>query len=377
MSTSTAANPVFSLAGGTYSGAQTLTITDSSAGSKIYYTLDGSTPTTNSAVYSGPLTIQVSQTVSAFATAPTLFSSPVVSEAYTIQPVYAINFSQGFSLTQARCKFNGSTDLDDFRLQLTDGEPFESGSAFFATPVNIQAFTTNFTFQLSNPVADGITFTIQNLRRLPSAAAAAKVSAMPAFPGAWLSSSIYSTMREKDRTTGIYINGAYPTVPAINLSTTGINLHSGDYMNVSITYDGQDLNMTITDAVTLATWSQSFAVNIPAIAGGNVAYVGFTGGDGLYTASQKVTSWTYIAGPPVNPNYPAGFDTANLTLNGGANLTGRQPDSTDGGAFEARRCFLNIPVNVQQSPPAFKLQLTNGAADGFTFTIRGEHLPVW
>ena len=89
-------------AGGTYAGAQTLTITDKSAGSKIYYTLDGSTPTTNSAVYTGPLTIQVSETVTAFATAPTLFSSSVVSQAYTIQPVYAINFSQGFSLAQGR-----------------------------------------------------------------------------------------------------------------------------------------------------------------------------------------------------------------------------------------------------------------------------------
>ena len=30
------------------------------------------------------------------------------------------------------------------------------------TPVNIQSFTTNFTFQLTNATADGITFTIQN-----------------------------------------------------------------------------------------------------------------------------------------------------------------------------------------------------------------------
>src|SRR5208282_4244937 len=87
----------------------------------------------------------------------------VVSAAYTIQPVYAINFSQGFSLADGPMRFNGSTDLDDFRLQLTDGEQFEEGSAFYATPVNIQAFTTNFTFQLSNPAADGITFTIQNV----------------------------------------------------------------------------------------------------------------------------------------------------------------------------------------------------------------------
>ena len=185
VSTSTAANPVFSLAGGTYSGAQTLTITDKSAGSKIYYTLDGSTPTTNSAVYTGPLTIQVSGDGQRICnTAPTLFSSSVVSQAYTILPVYAINFSQGFSLAQGPMKFNGSTDLDDFRLQITDGEPFESGSAFFATPVNIQSFSTNFTFQLSNPAADGITFTIQNVgpTALNSLLAEEEAWVIPAFP---------------------------------------------------------------------------------------------------------------------------------------------------------------------------------------------------
>ncbi len=371
--TSTAANPVFSLTGGTYAGAQTLTITDSSAGSKIYYTLDGLTPTTSSAVYTGPLTIQVSQTVSAFATAPTLFSSSVVSEAYTIQPVYAINFSQGFSLAQGPMTFNGSTDLDDFRLQLTDGEPFESGSAFFATPVNIQSFTTNFTFQLSNPVADGITFTIQNLAPTALGGGGGDGLGYAGIPrSVAIKFDLYNNSGEGPDSTGIYINGAYPTIPAINLSTTGINLHSGDYMNVTLTYDGQDLNLTITDAVTLATWSQSFPVNIPAIAGGNTAYVGFTGGDGLYTASQKITSWTYIAGPPVNPNYPAGFDTANLTLNGGANLTGGNLTLTDGGAFEARSAFFNIPVNVQQFTTSFNFQLTSPAADGFTFTIQGN-----
>ena len=163
-----------------------------------------------------------------------------------------------------------------------------------------------------------------------------------------------------------------PTIPAINLSTTGINLHSGDYMYVTLTYDGEHLNLTITDAVTLATWSQSFDVNIPAIVGGNTAYAGFTGGDGFYTASQKVTSWTYIAGPPVYPNYPAGFDTANLTLNGGANLTGGNLTLTDGGAFEARSAFFNIPVSVQQFTTNFNFQLINPSADGFTFTIQGN-----
>ena len=61
-----------------------------------------------------------------------------------------------------RLQFNGSTDLDDTRLQLTNGGVDQAGSAFFTTPMNIQSFTTDFTFQLSDATADGITFTIQD-----------------------------------------------------------------------------------------------------------------------------------------------------------------------------------------------------------------------
>ena len=119
MSTTTPANPVFSLAGGTYTGAQTLTITDTTPGAVIYYTIDGPAPTTASAVYTQPLSVSASETVQAVAVAPGLFASSVVSA--TIRSVDTIDFSQGFALAQGPIQFNGSTDLDDFRLQLTNG----------------------------------------------------------------------------------------------------------------------------------------------------------------------------------------------------------------------------------------------------------------
>jgi len=50
------AAPAFSLSGGTYGSAQTVTITDSVAGTVIYYTTDGSVPTTASTQYTGPIT---------------------------------------------------------------------------------------------------------------------------------------------------------------------------------------------------------------------------------------------------------------------------------------------------------------------------------
>ncbi len=281
-STTVPANPVFSLAAGTYTGTQTLTITEATSGAVVYYTVDGSAPTTASLVYTHPLTIYASQTVQAIAIfpGPTPNFVSVVSAAYTILPAGAFNFSSGFTLADGPIQFNGSTDLDDFRLQLTNGGTDEAGSAFYATPVNIQQFTTNFTFQLSNPAADGITFTIQNNSPTSLGGFGGELGYGSIPNSVAIKFDLYNNAGEGSDSTGLYIDGVAPTVPAINLSATGINLHSGDYFNTTLTYDGSNLTLTLTDAITLATWSHVFVVNIPAIVGGNTAYVGFTGGTG-------------------------------------------------------------------------------------------------
>ena len=64
---SNVATPVFSPSGGRYAEAQTVTITCETAGATIYYTLDGSAPTTASAVYTSPLTISETTTLKAMA----------------------------------------------------------------------------------------------------------------------------------------------------------------------------------------------------------------------------------------------------------------------------------------------------------------------
>ena len=61
------ATPSISLATGTYAGTQQVTITDATTGSVIYYTTDGTAPTTSSNLYTGPISIGVSSTVKAMA----------------------------------------------------------------------------------------------------------------------------------------------------------------------------------------------------------------------------------------------------------------------------------------------------------------------
>ncbi len=77
-------NPTYSPAGGSYIGTQTVTLSDASPSSTIYFTTDASTPTTGSAVYSSPLTISATTTVRAMAASPGAANSAVANGIYTI-----------------------------------------------------------------------------------------------------------------------------------------------------------------------------------------------------------------------------------------------------------------------------------------------------
>lgn len=64
------ATPSISPNGGTYSKPVSVTLSDATSGASIYYTTDGTTPTTNSSLYSKPLTISNSIPLSVRAFAP-------------------------------------------------------------------------------------------------------------------------------------------------------------------------------------------------------------------------------------------------------------------------------------------------------------------
>ncbi|MBR1788889.1 MAG: M6 family metalloprotease domain-containing protein [Bacteroidaceae bacterium] len=64
---SNVATPTFSPKGGRYAEAQTVSITCATAGATIYYTLDGTAPTTSSTRYTGPITISETKTLKAMA----------------------------------------------------------------------------------------------------------------------------------------------------------------------------------------------------------------------------------------------------------------------------------------------------------------------
>jgi 6-phosphogluconolactonase (cycloisomerase 2 family) len=78
------ATPVFSPKAGTYTTGQTVSISDATVGASVFYTTNGSTPTTSSTKYTTPIAVKSSETIEAIAVAAGDTQSAVVSATYDI-----------------------------------------------------------------------------------------------------------------------------------------------------------------------------------------------------------------------------------------------------------------------------------------------------
>jgi hypothetical protein len=371
------AAPAFSPRAEAFTSPLSVTLSDSTPGAKIYFTTDGSQPTTSSTLYAGPITLSATTTVNAVGTVAGMITSNVSSATYTYVPPggTGTDFVNGFSNAPSYMTFNGSTGLADTRLQLTNGGTYEAGSAWFNTPVNIQSFTNTFTFQLSSATADGFTFTIQN----------AGLKALGGYGGGLgygqgtcgslngITSSvaikfdIYNNCGEGGDSTGLYINGASPTTPnSVNLTGTGINLANGDTFTVNMVYNGSTLNMTITDGVTGASYNCNFTVNIPQVVGSNTAYIGFTGGTGGLSASQKIESWTYA---PSNSSSTPQAAAPTFSPSGGGTYLGTQTVSLADGTSGATIFYTTNGSAPATSAGGSTLQYTGPITISATETI--------
>ncbi len=79
-----AAAPTFNPAAGTYSSAQSVALASATPGASFYYTTNGTTPTTASTAYTGPIAVSATTTLQAIAIASGYSASAVSSATYTI-----------------------------------------------------------------------------------------------------------------------------------------------------------------------------------------------------------------------------------------------------------------------------------------------------
>lgn len=106
-------NPTMSVAAGSYQTAQSVTLACDTAGAVIYYTTDGTTPTTSSTQYTGAIYVRDSQTIKAIAKYGNWNSSEVVSVSYQIDGL------AGFSVTNP-VHYSLTIEIPDYWVE---GEP--------------------------------------------------------------------------------------------------------------------------------------------------------------------------------------------------------------------------------------------------------------
>jgi ABC-type cobalt transport system substrate-binding protein len=139
------ATPVFTPASGSIVPLS-VTITCATAGATIYYTMDGSTPTTGSTLYTGPVSVPVGVTIKAIATAPAHLASAVAAAVYLPIPTVA---TPTFSPVNGTELFNppqnitiSSATAGATIYYTTDGSAPTKASLVYTGPIAISVATT-------------------------------------------------------------------------------------------------------------------------------------------------------------------------------------------------------------------------------------------
>ena len=134
--------PIFAPTAGTYSSDQQVAIADSTSGATIYYTTDGSTPTTSSTAYTGPVPVAgdgTTLTINAFAVVSGMTDSEVATATFTID--YSKVSTPQFDLTPG-------IYVGDKDVTITDSTP--GATIFYTTDGSIP---TSSSLQYTAPVA--------------------------------------------------------------------------------------------------------------------------------------------------------------------------------------------------------------------------------
>ena len=263
---------------------------------------------TGKATYSSSALIAGSHNITAvFAGSTSYLSSTSAILTQTVNTVTVlpiVNFATGFSGATS-IQLNGASAINGSDLQLTTtGNTYKAASAFTSSAINLSKFNTSFDFQLSAGAATGhgFTFTIQNQAATAIGQSGSGLGygndyeAGTAVVGksVAIKFDLFSNEGEGANSTGLFTNGANPTINASNqdLTSSGIDFHSGNRFNVKMNYVGTTLTVTIKDTVTNASTTKNYTIDIASTIGGSTAYVGFTAATGGRTSTQRILNWT-------------------------------------------------------------------------------------
>ena len=315
------ATPTFSPAGGTFTTAQTVTISDATSGTTIYYTTNGTTPTTSSTVYGAPITVSSSKTVEAIAIDSNYVQSTVGSAAYTINlnlaaqtitfpaiPTQTVGtpltlsatassgLAVGFaSTTTSICTVSGTTATFIASGTCTIQATQAGNSTYAAAPLVSQSFTVN-------GKAQTITFTAPTTPVTYSPGQTYTPSQQTSYESASASPPTYS---QTNSGTLSGFSSVAATSAELNVTISGsVSSSSGSGAGVLTLQYSTNNGSTFT---TVTAWSSSFSsqvVSFPisGITNLNTVQIQITAfaatGSGSASAGVSVSGWYATVGAP-------------------------------------------------------------------------------
>ena len=193
-------------------------------------------------------------------------------------------------------------------VQLTNNVSGEIRSVFDDTPQSVSQFTASFVFQAvgmpNNTSSFGASFILFN--GSPNTVAESAEGIPDVFgltdwrgvfyDGAAISLEYYSSLSA----TALYDNPGAGVSGSV--SSSPVNLFSGDPIDVTLTYNGSILHENLLDATTFAAYDAYYVANIPSIIGSSTAYVGFTANTTNAAGTMDFSNLQFTTSPVPEPS---------------------------------------------------------------------------
>lgn len=314
------ATPTFSPGSGSYNTSETVTISSTTSGATIRYTLDGTTPTETYGTIGTSVTISSPVTLKAIAYETGMCDSPVASATYTIQTATP-TFSPGPGTYNSAVTVTLSSATPGATIRYTlDGTTPTEAHGFVGPTANVNGSTTLKAMAYSSGIPDS---------QIAAGTYAIQVATPTFSPGGGTYTSV-QTVTISCATSGATIRYTTDgTTPSATNGTLGTSVTiSSNTTLKAIAYNG-----SISDS---AIASATYTINLPA-----VATPSFNPGGGTYTSRQTVTisdatsgatiMYTTNGSTPSHTNGTAGRSVAiscSLTLQALGYKTGMNDSAT-------------------------------------------------